>query len=308
MRGAFAYEALGRYNKKRGVLHMTDRSPRVAAIHDLSSFGRCSLAVIIPVLAAMGVQPCAVPTAVLSTHTGGFGDPAMCDLTDFVLPCLDHWKRLKLEFDCIYSGFLANGTQAEQVAAYIAAWPDALAVVDPVMGDDGKPYRTCTPKLIEQMATLAWKADLITPNMTEACILLGETYSNMSLGRDRARSMLVRLSEKGPRIVVITGAHVVPGIVSNIGYDRTHNSFWRVDCDIVPVSYPGTGDVFASVLVGGLLTGDSLPLAMTRAARFVAVAVSTAYGYNCEPREGVMVEKALPWLMQNNTLTGYEPL
>ncbi len=287
---------------------MTNRSPRVAAIHDLSGFGRCSLSVVLPILAAMGVQPCPVPTAVLSTHTGGFGNPVMHDLTDFVSPCLEHWKTLRIEFDCIYSGFLASERQAAQVEEFIKVWPKALAVVDPVMGDDGKLYRTCTPPLITKMAELVRHADIITPNMTEACILLRESFISASVGRDKARSMLVRLSEKGPQYVVITGAAVVPGKVSNIGYDRGNNAFWRVDCDYVPVSYPGTGDSFASVLVGGLLTGDSLPLAMARASRFVEIAVSTAYGYNCEPREGVMIEKALPWLIERNTIRGYEPL
>lgn len=287
---------------------MTNRSPRVAAIHDLSGIGRCSLAVVMPILAAMGVQTCPVPTAVLSTHTGGFGDPAMRDLTDFVSPCLEHWKKLGLEFDCIYSGFLASEQQAAQVGEFIGSWPNALAVVDPVMGADGKPYRTFTPQLIAKMCGLVKEADLITPNMTEACILLDTDFTNAALGRDKARSMLVRLSEKGPSLIVITGAVVVPGKISNIGYDRAHNAFWRVDCEFVPVSYPGTGDVFASVLVGGLLTGDSLPLAIARASRFVEIAVSTAYGYSCEPREGVMVEKSLPWLIEQNTIVGYEPL
>lgn len=287
---------------------MTNRSPRVAAIHDLSGFGRCSLTVVIPVLAAMGVQPCPVPTAVFSTHTGGFGTPAMHDLTDFVTPCMEHWKNLRLSFDCIYSGFLASERQADQVEAFIKTWPDALAVVDPVMGDDGRPYRTYTPDMIRKTAGLVKSADLITPNMTEACILLGDTFTNAALGRDRARSMLVRLSEKGPATVVITGASVMPGKVSNIGYSREGNAFWRVDYDFIPASYPGTGDLFASVLVGGILTGDSLPLAMARASEFVGIAVRTAYGYNSEPRDGVMVEKSLPWLMGNNTITGYEPL
>lgn len=287
---------------------MTNRSPRVAAIHDLSGFGRCSLSVVIPILAAMGVQTCPVPTAVLSTHTGGFGDPAMRDLSDFVSPCLNHWKKLQIEFDCIYSGFLASEQQAAQVGDFIKGWPNALAVVDPVMGDDGKPYRTVNPKLITEMSCLVKEADLITPNMTEACILLSDSFTTAALGRDKARSMLVRLSEKGPSFIVITGAVIVPGKVSNIAYDRAHNAFWRVDCEFVPVSYPGTGDVFSSVLVGGLLTGDSLPLAMARASRFVEIAVRTAYGYNCEPREGVMVEKSLPWLIEQNTVVGYEPL
>lgn len=287
---------------------MTDRSPRVAAIHDLSGVGRCSLAVVMPILAAMGVQTCPVPTAVLSAHTGGFGDPVLRDLTDFVTPCLDHWKSLKLSFDCVYSGFLASERQAGQVGDFIKAWPDALAVVDPVIGDNGRPYRTLTPPLIAKMSNLVREADLITPNMTEACILLGIQYTAEAIGRDRARSMLVRLSEKGPALVAVTGVSILPGRISNIGYDRAHNAFWRVDCAYLPASYPGTGDVFSSVLVGGLLTGDSLPMAIARASRFVEIASAAAYGYSCDPREGVMVEKALPWLIEQNTIVGYEPL
>lgn len=287
---------------------MTSRSPRVAAIHDLSGFGRCSLAVIMPVLAAMGVQPCPVPTAVLSTHTGGFSGPVIQDLTEFVSPCMDHWKRLKIEFDCIYSGFLASEKQAEQVEEFIHNWPDALAVVDPVMGDDGRIYQTYSPALIAKIKELVKNADLITPNMTEACILLGQDFTNTALGRDNTRSMLVRLSEKGPGIVVITGAIVVPGRVSNVGYDRASNAFWRIDCDYVSANYPGIGDIFSSVLVGGLLTGDSLAIAIARATRFVEISMRTAYGYNSEHRDGVMVEKSLPWLIEKSTITGYEPL
>jgi pyridoxine kinase len=287
---------------------MTNRSPRVAAIHDLSGFGRCSLTVVIPILAAMGVQTCPVPTAVLSTHTGGFGKPSMCDLTDFVSPCLSHWQCLQLDFDCIYSGFLASERQTQQVSEFIKAWPNALAVVDPVMGDDGRIYRTFSPELVAKICQLVKSADLITPNMTEACILLDEEFTGTAVGRDKARSMLVRLSEKGPEYVVITGAVVEPGRLSNIGYDRDNNAFWRVDCEFVPVKYPGTGDVYASVLVGGLLTGDSLPLAMARAARFVEIAARTAYGYNADARGGIMIEKSLPWLIQQNTVCEYEPL
>lgn len=282
--------------------------PRVAAIHDLSGLGRCSLKVILPILAAMGVEPCPVPTAVLSSHTGGFGEPAMNDLTDFVGACMRHWQQLGTKLDCVYSGFLANERQAKQVADFFKAWPGARKVVDPVLGEDGRRYRTCTPGLIESMRALVTKADLITPNVTEADILLRMEYSAASLGRDKARSMLARLSEQGPRQVVITGAQVEPGRLCNIGYDRENSAFWRVDCGFLPVTYPGAGDAFASVLVGGLLTGDSLPLAMARATRFTELAGSTAFGYNTPKREGVLLEKALPWLVQRQTCMGYETL
>jgi pyridoxine kinase len=286
---------------------MSCNMPRVAAIHDLSGIGRCSLSVILPVLACMGVQACPVPTAVLSTHTGGFGVPAICDLSDFIASCITHWKSIDAQFDCVYSGFLADGAQAELVDRFLDGGPRALAVVDPVMGDNGRPYRTCTPALREKMTALIRRANLITPNMTEACILLKEDY-HVITGRDEARSFLARLSEKGPEKVVITGVSMESGSVTNLGYDRATSSFWRVDGKLIRESYPGTGDVFASVLVGGLLTGDSLPLSMARAAQFVQLAAATAFGYHSQPREGVLLEKALPWLVERRVLTGYEPL
>ena len=130
---------------------MNDRLKRVAAIHDLSGFGRCSLSVIMPTLSAMGIQVCPVPTAILSSHTGGLGEVEFRDLTDFILPCLEHYKRLELEFECIYSGFLGSEEQIDHCLAFIHTYPNALAVVDPVMGDHGKAYRTYTGAMCERM-------------------------------------------------------------------------------------------------------------------------------------------------------------
>ena len=118
---------------------MHNRVYRAAVIHDLSGFGRCSLPVIIPVLSAMGVQVCPVPTAILSTHTGGLGEVVMRDLTDYTIPCLHHYQQLELDFDCVYSGFLSSVNQIDHCMEFFAAYPGGLAVVDPVMGDHGKP-------------------------------------------------------------------------------------------------------------------------------------------------------------------------
>ena len=126
---------------------MPDRPKRVAAIHDLSGFGRCSLSVILPTLSVMGVQVCPVPTTVFSTHTGGLGSVEQRDLSDFTLPCLEHYRRLGLEFECVYSGFLSSQEQIDHCLKFFSTYQDALAVVDPVMGDHGRPYRTITPQM-----------------------------------------------------------------------------------------------------------------------------------------------------------------
>lgn len=287
---------------------MRDTNLRVAAIHDLSGFGRCSLSVILPVLSAMGIQVCPVPTAVLSAHTGGLGESVIRDLTDYIVPALEHYKRLEIDFDCVYSGFLGSVDQIDHCRAFFAAYPDALAVVDPVMGDHGRPYRTCTPEMRARMGELVSIADIITPNRTEVAMLLGLEPQHEPLTVSAARSLLARLVKLGPRFAVITGAEMTGGVISNIGYDSERGVFWRVDCDYVPVSYPGTGDIFACVLTGGLLRGDSLPIAMDSATRFVELAIKTTYSYGTDTRYGVMLEKSLHTLGEDRQTGGYRLL
>lgn len=287
---------------------MTNQPQLVAAIHDLSGFGRCSLTVILPILSTLGVQVVPIPTAILSTHTGGLGEVALRDLTDYISPALTHYRKLELQFDCVYSGFLGSAEQIDLCRAFFEAYPSALIVVDPVMGDHGKAYRTCTPDIQRRMTELVREADIITPNLTETCILLGEEFPAGPLSLQQAKSMLAKLSELGPRQVVMTGIHLDAGLLSNLGYEREHSRFWRVDSDYVPVSYPGTGDIFASVLTGGLLEGDSLPIAMERATKFVEIAIKTTYSYGTDPRYGVMLERSLRWLTEDSLLTGYRAL
>lgn len=281
---------------------------KVAAIHDLSGIGRCSLTVILPILSVMGVQCCPVPTAILSSHTGGFGDVVLRDLTDYIVPALNHYKRLDEEFDCIYSGFLASTGQIDHCLDFFKNYNNSLKIVDPVMGDHGKSYKTCTPDLCNRMHELVSIADVITPNLTEASILLGEKYPTAPMTQSQVKSWLVRLSEKGPQIIVITSISLANGENANIGYDKKNNSFWKIPCDYVPISYPGSGDIFSSVLVGGLLKGDSLPIAMNRATSFAELAIKTTFSYSTEPRNGIMIESCLGWLAQNQTLRDYENL
>ena len=280
---------------------------KVAAIHDLSGVGRCSLTVILPTLSAMGIQVCPVPTAILSTHTGGFGDVVMRDLTDYMSPALEHYKRFDMDFDCVYSGFLASTDQIDHCLEFFADYPKALKVVDPVMADHGKPYKTCTAELRRRMGELVAVADIITPNMTEAAILLGEDPNLLPRSASEMKSILVRLSKLGQKIVVITSAFIC-GECCNVGYDSEHNKFWKVPYVQVNASYPGTGDVFASVLTGAVLRGDSLPIAMNRAASFLELAIKTTYSYCTDPREGIMLERCLGFLIDNPNLCDYETL
>ena len=287
---------------------MEKRPARVAAIHDLSGFGRCSISVILPVLSAMGVQVCPVPTAVLSSHTGGLGDPVIRDLTDYIEPALRHYQSLGVEFEAVYTGFLGSGKQVDCCLEFFKAYPKALKIVDPVMGDNGRPYRTCTPELRRRMSELAAAADIITPNITEAAMLLEESYPAAPLTRSEAKSMLLRLSHMGPKRVVITGAELAQGGLASLGYDGENGSFWYVPCEYIPVHYPGCGDIYASVLLGAELSGASLPIAMARAAAFTELCVKTTYSYGSDPRYGVMLESVLGSLLKNEVTGAFRAL
>lgn len=287
---------------------MEKRPARVAAIHDLSGFGRCSISVILPVLSAMGVQVCPVPTAVLSSHTGGLGDPVIRDLTDYIEPALRHYQSLGVEFEAVYTGFLGSGEQVDCCLEFFKAYPKALKIVDPVMGDNGRPYRTCTPELRRRMSELAAAADIITPNITEAAMLLEESYPAAPLTRSEAKSMLLRLSHMGPKRVVITGAELAQGGLASLGYDGENGSFWYVPCEYIPVHYPGCGDIYASVLLGAELSGASLPIAMARAAAFTELCVKTTYSYGSDSRYGVMLESVLGSLLKNEVTGAFRAL
>ncbi|WHH61192.1 pyridoxamine kinase [Petroclostridium sp. X23] len=285
--------------------------PRIAAIHDLSGFGRCSLTVIIPILSAMGMQVCPLPTAVLSTHTGEFENYKFIDLTEHMEEYIAHWKSLDIKFNSIYSGFLGSSRQISIVADFINEFhqPDQLVVVDPVLGDDGELYATFDHKMVNKMGELVKLADIITPNITEAALLLNEPYPE-SIQQEELKSWILRLADQGPKTVIITS---VPESLSKnktavVAYNSSDKRFWKVSCDYIPANYPGTGDVFTSVLVGSLLQGDSLPIALDRAVQFVSIAIRSTFGYQYPVREGVLIERVLQNLKAPVTLSSYEIL
>lgn len=284
--------------------------PRVAAIHDLSGFGRSSLTVIMPILSTMGVQVCPLPTAVLSTHSG-FPDFHFRDLTDDMKPIVDHWKALDLAFDSVYSGYMGSVRQIDLVRDFIRDFkhPGQLIVVDPVLGDNGNLYSSFTPAMVHKMKDLVRDADVITPNLTEAALLLDEAYSE-SLPETELKNWAMRLSEFGPGIVIITSAPVNEkrGKTSVIAYNRSDNRFWKVVCDYLPASYPGTGDAFASVITGSLLQGDSLPIAIDRAVQFISIAVRATFGYHYQSSGGILIEKVLSSLNAPVQLSSYQLL
>lgn len=287
---------------------MRNPVPRVAALHALAGFGRASLTAVIPVLSTMGCQVCPFPTAILSTH-GGFSAYRKIDVTESMDSFIEHWESLNIGFEAIYTGFLASPGQIEKVSKFIDTFPDPeqRVVVDPVLGDDGRVYSIIPPEMIGGMKVLLGSADMVTPNFTEAALLLGQPYSE-HIELERMKDWMKELSAMGPETVIVTSVPLErDGKTSSVlAYSESDGRFWRVNCSYIPARYPGTGDIFTSVIVGSILQGDSLPIALDRAVQFVSIAIRASFGYTFSKNEGVLLERVLHNLRAPVTISTYE--
>lgn len=282
---------------------------KIAAIHDLSGYGRASLTVAIPILSYMGYQVCPLPTAILSAHSE-YKDFRSFDLTDQMQPIIDHWKELHLHFDALYSGYLASVRQMDIVEHFFQDFgrEDNFIVVDPVLGDHHQLYPGMNPEMVEGMRRLCAKAKVITPNLTEAAFLLGKTTTD-NISQEEARDWCRELSQMGPEYCIITSAPSGNNKnIATLAYNKTDGRMWRVCSDYVPASYPGTGDAFASVITGCLLNGDSLPEAIERAVHFINMGIKATFGYDHNPLDGMNQEKVLHYLIEPLPYFTYEQL
>ncbi len=272
-----------------------EKQKLAAAIHDISGLGRCSLTVILPILSAAGIETGVLPTAFLSTHTGGLPGYTYQDLTTGLLPAARQWKNLGLHFDALYSGFLGSFEQISIVAEIFEMLrsEDTLVLVDPVFADHGKLYATCTPQMADGMRNLCRGADIIVPNLTEASYLLGQPYRESSYSREEVEQMLRALTKLGPKAAVITGVSFAPGCLGAAGYDSASGEFCCSFFPQVDGSYPGTGDIFASVLLAARLSGDPLPKAVQAAVSFTGEAIRRTWLAKTDPRFGVNFEYGL---------------
>ena len=242
--------------------------PRVAAVHDLCGYGKCSLGVAIPVLSSAGCDVCPVPTGLFSSHTA-FPGGYMHDTTAILDDYLQAWSGIGVEVDAVYSGFLGAPEQVDIIRSLYDAHPGALRVVDPVMADHGKVYPTYTPELCDAMAQLACEADILTPNLTEAAIILGEEWKGTDISDDEAARIVRALVSRGAKHVVLKG-------IRREGEEVVRNFVGGIDMDVVEVSNAylpymlhGTGDVYASCLLAAVMVGCDLAQAAKFAGDFV---------------------------------------
>lgn len=268
---------------------------RILTIQDISCVGQCSMTVALPILSACGQETCILPSAVLSTHTGGFSFPAIRDLTEDLPGIRKHWQQENITFDAIYTGYLGSTKQIAYVSDILAAMtsPGGKTIVDPAMADNGMLYKGFDQPYVDAMRELCLQADVIVPNVTEACMLTGMEYRE-SLTEAYIQELISGLHDLGCRQVVLTGVGFHPGqtgvLICGGGqtYHYVHEKIGR--------GFHGTGDAFASAFVGAWMGGKSMEEAAEIAADFICRCIRNTIG-DTDHWYGVKFETALPYLI-----------
>lgn len=268
---------------------------RILAVHDISCIGRCSLTVALPILSAAGIETSVLPTAVLSTHTGNFKDYTFRDLTDDINPISNHWQSLGITFESIFTGYLGSYKQITLVEELFDKFSteNTFIMVDPVMGDNGKLYSNLTNDFAVGFRKLCSKADVITPNLTEASLLLDIPFCNLGYSKEYIQDILIKLSELGPKQVVLTGVSFADNQLGCAVYDSRTKETDYIFEEKVEGFYHGTGDVFSSSLLAALINGFSLSSAAAAAVGFTAGAIRRTKRLGAETRYGVNFEDGL---------------
>ncbi len=271
---------------------------RILTIQDISCVGKCSLTAALPIISAMGVECGILPTAVLSTHTA-FEGFTFCDLTDEIKNIKNHWLRENIDFDAIYTGYLGSMKQIALVSEIFDDFKnnDNLIIIDPVMGDNGKLYPGFSNDFPKEMLKLCSKADIILPNITEACFMLGKEYIEKGYDENYIKDMLRELCTYGAKISVITGVSFNDGKLGVMSYNSETNKFFSYYNDKIKARYHGTGDVFASCMTGALARGLSVENSLKLAADYTARAIQATINDKNGNWYGVNFEQEIPYLL-----------
>ena len=268
---------------------------RILTIQDISCVGQCSMTVALPILSACGHETCILPTALLSTHTGGFSMPHIRDLTDDLPPVQAHWQKENITFDAIYTGYLGSTRQIDYVSDIFdaTAAEGCVKVVDPAMADNGNLYPGFDAAFVEAMKGLCAKADYIVPNITESCFLTGMEYKT-EYDEAYIDTMLEKLTALGCKNVILTGVSYRKGFTGILVLENGLKRYY--EHEMLPNSCHGTGDIYASAFVGALVRGkDALTAAKIAADYTMACIRATAeeenhwYGAKFEPVLGKLI-------------------
>ena len=281
-----------------GGMEIFMKQKRVVTIQDISCFGKCSITVALPVISAMGVETAVIPTAVLSTHTGGFGENTFRDLSEDIESISAHWKSLGMNFDVIYTGYLATRGQIEAVSGFIDKFKrkKTLVLIDPAMADNGKMYSGLDMSFAKSMLKLCEKADIVVPNVTEAAFMLGVNYIHEGYNKEYIHMLLKKLCENGAKNAMITGVSFNSKKIGVVFYSAAQDNFKSYFTKKTEGSFHGTGDVFASSFAGALAQGFDVEGAMRLAADFVAECIKATVPHKKEHWYGVRFEDCIAYL------------
>ena len=272
---------------------------RVVTVQDISCFGKCSLTVALPIISAMGIETAIIPTAVLSTHTGGFTGYTFRDLTEDIPKIRNHWKSIDLKFDAIYTGYLGSMEQIGMVEDRFDDFGEgAIKFVDPVMGDGGKLYTGFTQQFADRMAKLCGKADIIVPNLTEACYMLGLPFEAGVKSEEYYKDILKKLTGLGCPVAALTGVTTDPEHQGVMVYDSRADKFCSYFRENLDVKFHGTGDVFSSAMCGALALGRSLEDSIRIAVDYTVACIAGSMG-DTEHPYGVRFEEHLSSLYES---------
>lgn len=270
---------------------------RLAVIHDLCGVGKAALTNIIPILSVMEIEPCPIPTVILSTHTGGFGKPVMVKLEDYISETTDHYRELGMNFEGIFVGYLGSIKNIDECLKLLKNYKNSnsLTLVDPIFGDNGCLYGNFTKAYVERIKELIKFADIITPNYTEACILCDMPILE-NCDEKNVENLFYKLGELGAKDIVITSIPLRDNILGTGIYNQKNNSIKIINSQKQEKSYPGTGDIFTSVLLGFILNGMEIEESALKACEFVEKCMRVSSLYDYPAKEGVLLEKCLKYL------------
>ena len=271
---------------------------RIVTVQDISCVGKCSLTVALPIISAMGVEAAILPTAVLSTHTM-FSRFTCADLTDQIRPITEHWAEEGLDFAAIYTGYLGSFEQIDLMKEMFRRFKreDNILFVDPAMADNGKLYPAFDEAFARHMATLCAEADIIVPNITEACFMTGTEYQS-EYDEAYVKALLAKLAALGAKVCILTGVGFEEGKTGVMGYDTRSGEYYYYCHEKLPVSFHGTGDIFSSTCIGAMSRGMDWKEAVGVAADYTAECIRRTLADPDKPWYGVNFEQAIPYLLQ----------
>ena len=270
---------------------------RIVTIQDISCVGKCSLTVALPIISAMGIETAVIPTAVLSTHTA-FKNFTYRDLTNDLPKIANHWQQEKFNFDGIYTGYLGSIEQIDMLKEFFKQFKTSenFIFIDPVMADNGKLYAGFDTNFVKEMKELCKMADIIVPNITEASYMLEKEYKE-NYSEEEIKNMLIELSNLGPKYVVLTGVSFKDNELGVMSYNKETNKFFTYFKEKVPAKYHGTGDIFASTLVGAITNNNTIEEGLKIAVDYVWETINDTYKTNKEDAYGVNFETKIPYLI-----------